>query len=352
MGVDIVKRYIYIDHSEERQLKKEGTRDVFAHATLAVDKMKQKIRIRYRGGHTRFYPKKSYEIRIGRRTIHYNAELDDPSMIRNSLSFSFFEKLGVVSPRTRHVNLVINGVSQGLYLEIEGVDHSFFSKRRVRASALLYAANNNANFRLQDEHKKSKRSLASGYEFVIGDGNESARFTRFIRNIHRLKQEALLAYLKKHLDIPQYLRWLAGAVCTGNYDGFDQNYALYRTAGKAKYHISPWDYEGTWGRNCYGEINSSQLVRITGYNGLTEKLLSFPSIRRAYKRLLQNTLDKQFTLQALQPVITSIHNDLFPHLINDPTRKHSAYEVAADLDVFIRYIRERRAYITEELSKL
>ncbi|MEK8128241.1 CotH kinase family protein [Paenibacillus filicis] len=178
------------------------------------------------------------------------------------------------------------------------------------------------------------------------------RIALFVRKVQTLKNSARLAYLKSHLDIPQYLRWLAGAVCTGNYDGFDQNYALYRTSGSIKYHISPWDYEGTWGRDCYGEIVSSRSLRIEGYNGLTERLLSCPSIRRKYRKVLQGVLQKHFTREALEPKIRTLYAQLLPELMGDGTRRHSAYDMMSDLHVFLRYIGERRAFIEEELSKL
>ncbi|MCD1261166.1 CotH kinase family protein [Paenibacillus athensensis] len=343
-----------MERSEAERLSSSGRRsqDQFVKATLTAGAIKQHIVMGYRGGHTRYYPKKSYEIRIGNRTIHYNAEYDDPSMLRNALSFQFFEKLGVPSPRTRHVRLVLNGVPLGLYVEIEGVDRSFFSKRRVQARSLLYAVSNKANFRLYDNDGEAKRMLSSGYEVVIGTSKELTQIARFVRSVHTLKQSALLAYLKSHLNIPQYLRWLAGAVCTGNYDGFDQNYALYRTAGSLRYHISPWDYEGTWGRNCYGELDGSDIVRITGYNGLTEKLLAFPVIRREYRRVLTHTLNHSFTLRELEPLISRLHAALLPELSADETRKHSPFVVAGDKEVFLRYIRERRAYLLEKLTTL
>jgi spore coat protein H len=343
-------RMLQISPSAERRL--HSGEDEFVPAVLRTGRSPERVVVGHRGGHTRHYPKKSYEIRIGSRTVHYNAEWDDPAMMRNALSFYFFERLGVPSPRTRHVTLFMNGVSQGVYLEIEGVDRSFFTKRRVKVGGLLYAVNNNANFRLNDEFDSPKASLASGYETVIGGSEERRRLASFVERIHSLSGRSLENYLATHLHIPQYLRWLAGAVCTGNYDGFEQNYALYRRSGSLRYQISPWDYEGTWGRDCYGEESSSRTVRISGYNGLTEKLLKDPVIRRRYKRLLQYTLQKHFTKASLEPVIRSMHAKLAPSLLEDRTRRHSSREVLSDPEVILTYIKKRRAYILSELAKL
>ena len=345
-------RDITIDQFAQNEMRRNLWNDNFVHALLTADHTELTIKMRYRGGHTLNYPKKSYEIRVGNRRLHYNAEFDDPTMMRNALSFQFFEKIGVVSPRTRHVNLFINGVPQGVYLEIEGVDRTFFSKRNVQMRSLLYAINNNANFRLTGEDKMKKQSLSAGYEIVIGTPKELVRIADFVKKIRTLKGSELKVYLRRHLDIPQYLRWLAGAVCTGNYDGFEQNYALFRTSKSLKYLISPWDYEGSWGRDCYGEINNYKTLRITGYNGLTAALLSFPDIRIQYRNILHNILEQEFNLHTLGPKITDLHSELYPHLIADTSRKHSAYSVHSDLNVFYQYIQERREFLINEMDKL
>lgn len=345
-------RHLQLQQSAQTELRNNLWNEKFVDAILIADNTELSIKLRYRGGHTRDYPKKSYEIRVGNRRLHYNAEFDDPTMMRNALSFQFFKKIGVVSPRTRHVNLLINGVSQGVYLEIEGVDRSFFTKRNVPMRSLLYAINNNANFRLTGEDKMKKKSLSAGYEVVIGSSKELIRIADFVKKIRTLRGNQLKVYLKGHLDIPQYLRWLAGAVCTGNYDGFDQNYALYRTSKSLKYRISPWDYEGSWGRNCYGEINNYKALRITGYNGLTAVLLSFPDIRILYRNILQNILDKEFNIRILMPEINEMHSRLYPYLLSDRTRKHSPLSVRSDLNVYYKYIEQRREFLIKEIDTL
>ena len=79
--------------------------------------------------------------------------------------------------------------------------------------------------------------------------------------------------LVKYLDIDKYLRWLAGVVCTQNFDGFIHNYALYRNSETNLFEITPWDYDGTWGRDLHGRKLDHDFVPISGYNTLTGRLL-------------------------------------------------------------------------------
>lgn len=349
--VSLPARSIQIDFDDLNDLQLNSWSNKFYPATLQLGDKIYRVQIGIRGGHTRNYEKKSYDIKMdGGKTLHWNAEYDDPSMVRNALSFHFLNKIGLHSPLTNHIWLFINGKPQGVYLEIESVDKYFFARRGIRYRSLLYAVNDSADFSLIDpETKGRKKSLLDGYEIVRGPKGTRTKLVRFVKNLNLLSGKRLAAHTARTLDVDQYLLWLAGAVLTGNYDGFDQNYALYEHTDSCKYRIIPWDYEGTWGRNCYGKSCGSDLVDVRGYNRLTAKLLSFPSSRKKYTDLLSDLLLKEFTVDSIDPVVAAMYKRLMPAIYNDRTRKHS-FETFQREPAFIRnYIRERRNIVKSEL---
>jgi spore coat protein H len=346
-------RTIRINDSNLQEIKGNAWGRSFKPAQLEMDDATYKAEFGLRGGHTRNYSKKSYEVRLeGGKTLHWNAEYDDPSMMRNALSFYFFNKIGVPSPLTNHFWLIINGVPQGVYLEIEAVDRLFFKKRGISYRSLLYAVNDSADFSLIDPVSKAKKtSLFDGYELMKGKTGTKSRLVSFVRNLNRMSGKKLGIHTVRRLDVSQYLLWLAGAVLTGNYDGFDQNYALYEHSASGKYRIIPWDYEGTWGRNCYGKPCGSDLVRLQGYNTLTEKLFTFPACRRKYRAIIKRLLKTDFTAEKLEPVISSMHERLSPAIRGDYTRKAS-YDTFLSEPTFIHtYIEERRELLQNSLRK-
>ncbi len=345
-------RTITIDEEDLQEIKRNAWGKQFKPAQLESEGSKEKATFGLRGGHTRNYFKKSYEVRLeSGRTLHWNAEYDDPSMMRNALSFQFFNDIGVPSPETTHIWLVINGEAQGVYLEIEAVDELFFAKRKLKVQSLIYAVNDSADFSMTDpDTGHTKPSLFDGYELRQGEQPARKRLVGFIRNINSRKSSSFGSFAAKRLDVNAYLHWLAGAVLTGNYDGFDQNYALFETESTGKYRIIPWDYEGTWGRNCYGKPCGSDLVRIQGYNRLTRKLLAIPAYRRSYQALLQKLLSTSFTIDRLEPVIANMHNRLSPAIRSDYTRKAS-FDTFLSEPAFIQdYILERRQLIKRGLK--
>jgi Spore coat assembly protein len=345
-------RSIHIEYARDRELRMEARSRRFVPVKLVIDGRSSNAQLGIRGGHTRNYPKKSYELRLpDGEILHWNAEMDDPSMMRNALSFQFFTMIGVPAPRTKHFWLEWNGEPQGVYLEIESVNRNFFKRRKISYKSLIYGTNDNANFSLIDpETKRRKASLIDGYEWIRGGDISKKRLGRFVGRINRLKGNMLRQCLIRNLDIRQYLHWLAGAVLTGNYDGFDQNYALYEHPPTGRYRIIPWDYEGTWGRNCYGRPCGSDLVPIQGYNKLTEKVLAFSSCRQAYRKILVKLLRKPFTVEDLGPVIDRMHNHIAAAIYHDHTRKHDYRTFMREKEFIRQYIHERRQVVKRELA--
>ncbi|WP_336744029.1 CotH kinase family protein [Paenibacillus sp. y28] len=344
---------ILISDSQMNKLRKDVWSEQFVEGVLLYQGNRLPLSIRYRGGHTREYPKKSFEIIAGGRRLHFNAEYDDPSIIRNALSFEFFERIGVPSPRTEHCVLNMNGMNLGIYLQIEAVNRAFFQKRGLSVQSLYYAVNDQADFGLLDpDTKRRKPALLAGYRRIIGSEKDDALLKRFITRLGTVKSTELPALLNKWLDVDNYLHWLAGAVLTGNYDGFDHNYAVYRSSSKLKYRIIPWDYEGTWGRNCYGKRVNSDLVRVNGYNALTEKILAVPSNRSRYKAILIQLLRTEFTINRLGPAIDRMFHSIAPYVGRDTQRRWPVSQFLEEPAYIRRYIYERREDIFRALAKM
>lgn len=344
---------IRVTRAQWEKLNVDVWEDDFVEAEVLKNGVWTPVGLRYRGGQTRNHSKKSFELRQANSRVHYNAENNDPSLIRNALSFEFFRDIGLHSPETRHCVLTVNGQNQGVYLEIEGVDELFFQRRGLAIESLVYAVNDDANFSLlRYGSRQFKRSLFDGYELVIDNGSTKEKLEAFVLNLNLKRNTALMRYLVGTIDVENYLKWLAAAVCVSNYDGFTQNYAMYRDSLDKKYDLIPWDYEGTWGRNCLGELCSSHAVRIQGYNILTKKILSIGRFRHQYKETLQNVLTNNFTLERLIPPIVQSLDMIGESAMRDPLRSRSPSTLKRERNLIANYIRKRRRYLYGKLNSL
>jgi spore coat protein H len=327
-------------------------------AVLRLDQDEYQIKLAYRGSHTRKFPKKSYQVKFispmvykGEREFHLNAEFADPSLIRNKLSFDFFTRIGALSPQTYHVLLYINEQFAGIYLKLESVDNRFLQTRELPDGPIYYAINSNANFSLLNpKTSEVKNSLEEGYMRKCGTAADDADLRTFIYKINTTPVAQFEAEIEKLLDVDSYLRWLAGAVCTQNFDGFIHNYALYRNRETERFTIIPWDYDATWGRNVNGRVLKHTYLPIEGFNTLTARILDVSSFRLSYCSLLHTIFREHFTEMALEPEIISLQQLLHPFIHLDPYVKDGEGIFLDERGFILSFIEKRRTFLMESIE--
>jgi spore coat protein H len=170
--------------------------------------------------------------------------------------------------------------------------------------------------------------------------------------INSLSNEEFEKEIDQVLDIGQYFRWLTGVICTQNFDGFIHNYALYHNGATNLIEISPWDYDGTWGRDLHGRPIEYDFIPITGYNTLTGRLLNFSYFKKIYSEILSKTLKDEFTVSVQGPIIDELFRSLTPYISLDPYIKSSEEVFEKEKTVILNFIQQRNAYLNQQLNKL
>lgn len=355
----MIKYEIIINPKLLNQLEKDIWMDDPVPAMLKVGNNRYKIGLSFRGNVIRKKKKKSYQIIFrkphvvnGAHEIHLNAEFNDVSLIRNKLSLDFFDRIGVISPHSKHVLLYMNGSCKGIYLELESFDQFFLQKRKLSKGPIIYATDYYANFSLLTPENKLKTRLNEGYSIKYGHKKDLANLEEFIALINSLNNEEFEKKIPQILDVNQYLKWLSGVVCTQNFDGFIHNYALYQNGETGVYEITPWDYDGTWGRDLRGEPLEHDYVPITGYNTLTGRLLHFPSFKKKYCDILSSILDNDFTVEAQREMIEGLFKTLKLHITHDPFIKITEEKYENEKEYIFGFIQKRNAYLKQQLNKL
>ena len=351
---------LFIHPLELSEIRKDIWIDDPVQAKLTINEKKLDIDIAYRGSHIRGFPKKSFQVTFYKpvlyrntKTIHLNAEYKDPSLLRNKLSFDFFNEIGCLSPKSQFVFLKINGKNEGLYLELESVDEHFLSNRKLPIGPIFYAVNGDANFSLMsDLDKEIKKSLAFGYELKWGTAQDEQTVHDMILKINTIPREEFESEIVKYVNVEKYLCWLAGVVFTQNFDGFVHNYALYQNGETGLFEVIPWDYDATWGRDVNGEVMEEDYLRIEGFNTLTARILDVKTFRDRYKNKLEEILSNQFTVDHLKPKIESMHALIRPYLLKDPYKKESIAIFDKEPAYIVDFIEARAAYIKGQLAGL
>lgn len=340
-----------------KQLKEHVWNEKPVNAKLKWQGQIHDVGIAYRGSYTRDLPKKSYLLRfkagnLGVQEAHLNAEFLDPSMIRNKLSFELFNQLGVLVPEANYVQLFINRKYEGVYLQLESVDQYFLKKRGLPRGAIFYAINNNANFSLLGEDREVKSTLDAGYKRKVGTNEQDDHLRELIYKINSVPRSDFRDEIVRYVDVGKYIQWLVGVICTQNYDGFTSNYALYRSEETGLFELIPWDYDGTWGRNYRAKLMDFEYVPIIGFNTLTARILDATEFRQSYRDKLSEVLESSYSESYLEPIISKLHRDIRPYLMEDPYKSAKLIEFDQEPEYILDFVRNRRQYLLEHLSDL
>jgi spore coat protein H len=353
------KYELFIDQKSFYQLNKDIWLDELVPAVLKMNDNRYQVGLSFRGNVIRKKEKKSYHIVFqkpitvnGAHEIHLNAEFNDISLCRNKLSLDFFDQIGVIAPHSKHVLLYVNGICKGIYLELESLDQYLLQKRNLPRGPIVYATNYHANFSLLTPEHKLKTRLDDGYTLKYGSKKDLKSLENFIAMINTLSNDKLEQEIQKVLDVAQYLKWLAGAVCTQNFDGFIHNYALYQNGETKIYEISPWDYDGTWGRDIHGEPLEYNFVPITGYNTLTARLLHNKNFKKKYLEILSSILENKFTVDHQKQQLDGLFDQIIPYLSLDPFIQTNAETLEKEKEFILQFIQKRNQYLKEQMNQL
>lgn len=328
-------------------------------ASLRIENFIYDVDVAYRGSYTRKFRKRSYRIEFidpkmfsGAREIHLNAEYKDPSLFRSKLSFDFFNDLGVLSPESQHINLTRNDSHKGVYSQLESVDEFFLKKRGLPSGPIYYAVNNDANFSLMRD-EKMKKTLLSGYQRAVGKPSDDDILLELINKINTVPLSNFSGEISRSINIDTFLRWLVGAVCTMNNDGFTHNYALYHNSGTGLFEMIPWDYDATWGRKVDGGIMPYDYVPMEGKksNHLCYLLMRVPEFRKLYRNILEEVLETTFTIDYMENKVVSLHEALRPHIILDPYKKSKIDKFDSEPEFIFQFIHDRNNFLKDQLTK-
>jgi spore coat protein H len=217
---------------------------------------------------------------------------------------------------------------------------------------IIYATNYHANFSLLNPEKELKTKVSEGYRIKYGDKKNLSNLEGLIAMTNTLSNEEFENQITKVLDVDQYLTWLAGVVCTQNFDGFIHNYALYQNSETGLFEITPWDYDGTWGRDLHGKPLEHDYIPITGYNTLTGRILHFAHFKKKYSDILSPILENQFTVETQLEVINPLFNTLKLFIDLDPFIKIGGEILDSEREFMIDFIKKRNEYLKQQLIKL
>lgn len=310
--------HLELDERMREQLYADPTSDERRPARLrAGDGPASDAEVRFRGNSSRWHPAPSFNVRtagvvpeLGTDRLNLNAMWTDPSQLRERLVWEAFAHLGRPASATRYVELYLDEVFEGLYLQVQRVDEAFLAEhgleattatlvrdrtRQVDGAASAFAGD------LPADDTELEDWVAQRFEHR-GEPDHAA-LAELVRWVHDTPAgEAFATGFEARFDVEVFVDWLALTVLSADLDSFADDYWLHRDHADpdGRWTVLPWDHDLSFGSHYLAGVGTTNHLFRYGFlveantvrNPLVHRFLTTPSLRARFDGRLAELLDR------------------------------------------------------------
>jgi hypothetical protein len=226
----------------------------------------------------------------GIREFTLNNSFQDPSMMREKMTYDLSGEMGLYNLRTAYAKVFVDNKYWGVYTIVEGKDEMFnhiFGNRSGDAMEstdfgdLCYEGGNKSNY---------YNSILGDYVYIVDNGDNSTAWNRFITMLDKANNTTTnyVSTVENYLNIVDFTKYQAMNVYLLNFDsyiGFVGNQVYFYDENTNIWQVIPWDFNasfGLWNTLNYGP-NSYPMMPVDIYNGcVAENLNTNPTLQNLY----------------------------------------------------------------------
>lgn len=224
-----------------------GLNENWHYGQIIDDNSESFIRIKVRGGVSKFYQKKNYKIETldsfsGETLSSYfwDGTAADASHIKNALVMAFFRKIGSIISTVTPTAVYLNNQYYGFYQKLEPVDENFFKSRNIKLEYLVKAGLDKCDFKL-DYNGVKKFPITDGFEIKYPENSNCSELGKLIEDFYFADDSERKKIAETRLNIESFTTHLAILTIFNLSDVHAKNYYLYRSEGK--WGVIAWDNE-------------------------------------------------------------------------------------------------------------
>lgn len=268
----------------------------------------------------------------GLTQLNLNNNYSDPSYMREFISYSICEDMGLKTPEMAYAKVSINGKYHGLYLAVESILEPFIENNFKTISGDLYKSTGaqGGNLKYNGDDFKNYSSME------VKSDRKNADYTKFTNMLKALESGK---DIEKYLDVDSALKYIALNTALLNLDSyqgsFAHNYYLYEENGK--FTVIPWDLNMAFG-GFNGGRGLGQLIYIdeptTGNvedRPLVSTLLSNEKYKEKYHKYLNEIVEKYLDSDYLNNMTNQLHSLISSYVKEDPTSFYTYKEFETNI---------------------
>ncbi|KAF0200885.1 MAG: hypothetical protein FD170_3166 [Bacteroidetes bacterium] len=297
------------------------------------------IGFRLRGNTSRYSQKKSFKVSFntfisgrkyhGVEKLNLNGEHNDPSITRAKLCWNIFRESNIVSPRSSHTEVYINGNYHGLYINVEHIDEEFvktyFGNNDGNLYKCLWPADLTYRGADPDLYKFTSGDRRT-YELKINEEEDDySDLAEFIDILNNTPITQLPCELEKVFNVQDYLKIAAIDVLTANWDGYiynKNNFYLYKNTGTGLFEYIPYDVDNTFGIDWFGIDWASRDIYNWAHSSeprpLFTRLMQVAEYKAQYTYYLKQAIAEVTGKQSLMDYMFAVREQIRPYVADDP----------------------------------
>ena len=277
---------------------------------------------------------------LGLRRLTLNNMDQDPSMVRERLSFHVLRRAGLPAPLCNSARVVLNGSYYGLYANVQTIDRVFVETHFSPARGNLYDVSRD-HYGIDLEPKfRSFFALRTNRAL-----NRTADLDALLEAVGRPTKD-LVHDVASIVDLDEWLAVGAVQAVIADSDGYfatGNNYELYHDVGRGRFVLLPWGCDQTFG------ISDGQFkyltYRIDGARTGPGNGLLFRRCKEShdcYQRYLTHVEKALAVWEDLDLVaeLDGMLAQIRPSVYEDVRRPHS-------IDDFERSVKDVRVFLSE-----
>jgi spore coat protein CotH len=284
---------IVMDPADWQALRDNFRTNQYYAANISIDgEVVQQVGIRSRGKGSRSGTKPGIQVDVnkyvsgqefhGYKSIVVDNLVQDPSFLREPLSFAVFEAMGIAAPQIAYTRLTVNDQYWGLYTLVEDVTKPFLEARLGDKEGNLYKYEYLDPYDLSYKGADAKSYVPVPFEPKTNEDHlDTTGLVSFIRTINEAPDAGFAAAISAYLDTKTFLTYVAVENAIAENDGFVgyagmNNYYLYQLTGGNRFVFIPWDKDTTFTEASW------PLFQRMDTNVLTRRLIADPEQSQAY----------------------------------------------------------------------
>ncbi|VFC58969.1 spore coat protein [Clostridioides difficile] len=254
----------------------------------------------------------------GLTQLNLNNCYSDPSYMREFLTYSICEEMGLATPEFAYAKVSINGEYHGLYLAVEGLKESYLENNFGDVTGDLYKSDEGSSLQYKGDNPENYSNLIVESDKKTADWS---KITKLLKSLDTGED------IEKYLDVDSVLKNIAINTALLNLDSyqgsFAHNYYLYEQDGV--FSMLPWDFNMSFG-GFSGFGGGSQSIAIdeptTGNledRPLISSLLKNETYKTKYHKYLEEIVTKYLDSDYLENMTTKLYNLIASYVKEDPT---------------------------------